>query len=106
MTRRDIRATPVHRTRSLPHATLRLSSRYGEHSRDWFYAEGEKEPSKAKVAWKGENEFSTSVKSKIRVYLMSWDNPKLEKINSIDFNSRKEETVAAPFCEAITAEVK
>ena len=26
---------------------------YGEHSRDWFYQEGEAEPSKAKVAWSG-----------------------------------------------------
>jgi hypothetical protein len=80
---------------------------YGEHTRDWFYIDGEKEPSKAKVVWNGENEFSVTVQSKIRVYLMSWDNPKPDKkIVTIDFSSKKDETVAAPFCIAITAEVK
>jgi hypothetical protein len=80
---------------------------YGEHSRDWFFLEDEKEPSKAKVVWTGENEYATARRSKIRVYLMTWDNPKPDKkIVSIDFSSKKEETVAAPFCIAITAEVK
>jgi hypothetical protein len=80
---------------------------YGENTRDWFFIEGEKEPSKAKVVWTGENEFSVTVRSKLRVYLMSWDNPKPDKkIVSIDFSSKKEETVAAPFCIGITAEVK
>ncbi len=80
---------------------------YGEQSRDWFYAEGEKAPSKAKVAWTGENEYSVARGSKLRIYLMTWENPKPDKkIVSIDFKSRKTETVAAPFCIAITAEVK
>jgi hypothetical protein len=80
---------------------------YGEHSRDWFYQEGEPEPSKAKVAWSGENDYATRVRSKIRVYQMSWENPKPDKkIVSIDFAGKKDETPAAPFCIAITAEVK
>ena len=38
---------------------------------------------------------------------MTWDNPKPDKkIASIDFSSKKDETPAAPFCIAITAEVK
>jgi hypothetical protein len=80
---------------------------YGKHTRDWFFVEGEKEPSKAKAVWTGENEYATNVRSRIRVYLMSWDNPKPDKkIVSIDFGSKKDETPAAPFCIAITAEVR
>lgn len=80
---------------------------YGEHTRDWFFVEGEAEPSKAKVAWTGENKFATDRGSKIRVYRMTWDNPNpTKKIVSIDVTGRKEETVGAPFVIAITAEVK
>jgi hypothetical protein len=80
---------------------------YGEQTRDWFYAEGEKEPSKAKVAWAGENPFATNVGSKVRVYRMTWENPHPDKkIATIDFAGKKEETPAAPFVIAITAEVK
>jgi hypothetical protein len=86
---------------------VEVSIVYGEHTRDWFFVEGEKEPSKAKVVWTGENEFSVTVGSKLRVYLMTWENPKPDKrIVGIDFSSKKDETPAAPFCIAITAEVK
>ncbi len=88
-------------------STAEIPIVYGEHTRDWFYQDGEKEPSKAKVAWKGENEFATGVRSKIRVYHMTWDNPNpAKKIVSIDYSSKKDETPAAPFCIAITAEVR
>ena len=41
------------------------------------------------------------------LYLMSWDNPHPDKkIAAIDYSSKKEETPAAPFCIAISAEVK
>src|SRR5205823_10907613 len=80
---------------------------YGEQTRDWFFVEGEAEPSKTKVAWTGENEFATSVRAKIRVYRMTWENPKPDKkIATIDVTGRKDETVAAPFVIAVTAEVK
>jgi hypothetical protein len=37
--------------------------------------------------------------------MTTWKNPKPDqKIVSIDFRGRKDETVAAPFCVAITAE--
>jgi hypothetical protein len=79
---------------------------YGEHTRDWFYQD-DPEPTKAKVAWSGENDYATARSSKIRVYQMTWDNPKPDKkIVSIDFAGRKDETPAAPFVIAITAEVK
>jgi hypothetical protein len=88
-------------------STVEVPIVYGEHTRDWFFLEDEKEPSKAKVAWVGENEYSVARNSKLRIYLMTWDNPHSDKkITAIDFASKKEETVAAPFCIAISAEVK
>ncbi|HJZ89357.1 MAG TPA: hypothetical protein VKE40_00700 [Gemmataceae bacterium] len=87
--------------------TAEISIVYGEHTRDWFYTEDEPEPSKAKVAWSGENEYATARSSKIRVYQMTWENRKADKkIVSIDFAGKKDETPAAPFCIAITAETK
>ena len=80
---------------------------YGEEVRDWFYVDEEKEPSKGKVAWRGANEFATQVGAKLRLYVSSWKNPKPDqKIASIDYISRKDETAAAPFCLAITLEKK
>lgn len=78
---------------------------YGEDVRDWFYVDDEKEPSKGKVAWRGTNEFAPQVGAKLRLYVSSWKNPKPDqKILSIDYISKKNETAAAPFCLAITLE--
>jgi hypothetical protein len=78
---------------------------YGDDVRDWFYLEGEKEPSRGKPAWFGNNEFAPKVGAKLRLYVGSWKNPKPDrKVTRIDFRSRKEETVAAPFCIAMTIE--
>ena len=41
--------------------TRRIPIVYGEEVRDWFFAEGEAEPSKSKVVWTGDNEFATDV---------------------------------------------
>jgi hypothetical protein len=80
---------------------------YGEHTRDWFFREDEAAPSKAKVAWTGENDYATARQSKLRVYRMTWENPyPAKKIVSIDVVGKKDETVAAPFVIAITVEVK
>ncbi len=80
---------------------------YGDDVRDWFYLDGEKEPSKGKVVWRGANEFATQVGAKLRLYVSSWKNPKPDqKVLSIDYVSKKAETVAAPFCLAITLEEK
>lgn len=78
---------------------------YGEDVRDWFYREDEKDPSRGKVAWRGANDFATQVDAKIRLYVSSWKNPKPnQKVLNIDYVSKKSETVAAPFCLAITVE--
>ena len=78
---------------------------YGEDVRDWWYLEGEKETSRAKVVWKGENEQAKAAKCGIRLYMTTWKNPKPDKkVVTIDYIGRKSETAAAPFCVAITAE--
>lgn len=78
---------------------------YGEDVRDWFYLEDEKEPSRGKVAWRGSNDRATQVGAKLRLYVSSWKNPKPDqKVLSVDYLSKKSETVAAPFCLAITLE--
>jgi hypothetical protein len=80
---------------------------YGRDVRDWFYVEGEKDVTRGKVVWKGDNARATQVGAKIRLYLTTWENPKPDqKVISIDYVSRKDDTVAAPFCVAMTLEGK
>jgi hypothetical protein len=78
---------------------------YGQDVRDWFYVEGEAATARAKIVWNEENVFAASVGAKIRLYLTTWENPKPEKkVVSIDYLGKKDETVAAPFCVALSAE--
>lgn len=76
---------------------------YGKDVRDWWFREGEKSTSRSKVAWKGDNELAKRYDCRLRLYLTTWDNPKPDrKVVSIDYIGRKGETVAAPFCVAMT----
>src|SRR5205823_6181546 len=78
---------------------------YGKDVRDWFYVEDEKEPSRGKVAWQGNNGRAPQVGARIRLYLSTWENPSPgKKVTTIDYSSRKDQTVAAPFCIAMTLE--
>jgi hypothetical protein len=80
---------------------------YGQDVRDWWFREDEKDTSRSKVAWKGENDLANKYGCKLRLYLTTWENPKPDKkIVSIDYIGRKDETVAAPFCVALTLEEK
>ena len=85
-----------------------IAIEYGKDVRDFWYREDredEKETSRAKVVWKGDNNLARQYSCRLRLYLTTWTNPKPEqKIVSIDYLSRKDETVAAPFCVAMTAE--
>jgi hypothetical protein len=86
-------------------SALTISIVYGQDVRDWFYVEGEADTERGKIVWKEENEFATSVGAKIRLYLTTWENPKPEKtVVSIDYLGKKDETVAAPFCVALSLE--
>jgi hypothetical protein len=80
---------------------------YGKDVRDWWFREDEKEPSRSKVVWRGDNELAKKLNCRLRLYLTTWENPKPDKkVVSIDFISRKDKTVAAPFCVAMTLEAK
>jgi hypothetical protein len=79
---------------------------FGKDVRDWWYYDDTPEPTRGKVAWKGDNDYAKSLNAKIRLYLTTWDNPKPDKkIKGIDYSTTKE-TQCAPFCVAITAEEK
>jgi len=78
---------------------------YGEDVRDWFYVDDEAKTSRGKIVWTGENDRAAMLDAKIRLYLTTWKNPHPDKtIKSIDYVGRKSETVAAPFCVAISVE--
>ena len=80
---------------------------FGEDVRDWWFRDDEKETSRSKVAWKGDNEQAKVNGCRLRLYLTTWDNPTPDrKIVSIDYIGKKEDTVAAPFCVAISLEEK
>lgn len=79
---------------------------YGEDVRDWWFTDASKGVKRGKVAWEGENELGKRFKSKVRLYLTTWENPKPDKVVvGIDF-VKVGETPAAPFCVAISAEPK
>jgi hypothetical protein len=78
---------------------------YGEDVRDWWYLDGEAEPSKGKVAWKGDNEYATRIGAHLRLYVSTWTNPKPDKkVLMIDYTSMKDVTPAAPFCISLSVE--
>ena len=84
--------------------TEKIEIVYGQDVCDWWYGDGDKEPSKGKVAWKGENPPSKSIGKKIRLYMMTWKNPKPDKkVATIDFIA-EDKTPCAPFCLAMTVE--
>jgi hypothetical protein len=79
---------------------------YGEDVRDWFNHDQSKPAARGKVVWEGENEFARQFGAKLRLYLTEWKNPKPDKrVVSIDF-AREGDSVAAPFCVAMTAAEK
>jgi beta-lactamase regulating signal transducer with metallopeptidase domain len=79
---------------------------YGKDVRDWWYVEDGDEVNPANVAWQGDNELAISMGARIRLYTTSWLNPKPDKkIVQIEFVSTNE-SPAAPFCVAITAEAR
>jgi hypothetical protein len=80
---------------------------YGKDVVDWWAYPDQAAPSKGKAVWEGQNEASKGFDAKIKLYVMTWENPKPDKkVESIDFVAPNPEQPAAPFCVAITAEDK
>ena len=79
---------------------------YGEDVRDWWFTDKSKGVTRGKVAWTGDNELAKEFDIQIRLYLTTWVNPHPGKrVVSIDY-VKAGETVAAPFCVAMTLESK
>jgi hypothetical protein len=77
---------------------------YGKDVVDWWAYPDQKAPTDGKVAWEGENEPSKEFSAKIKLYLMTWENPHpKKKVKTIDFVATAKDAGAAPFCVAITA---
>lgn len=88
-------------------STAEIEIAYGRDVVDWWSYPDQKAPTKGKAVWEGENEASKGFDAKIKLYLMTWENPKPDKtIASIDFEATNPDQAAAPFCVAITADDK
>jgi hypothetical protein len=80
---------------------------YGKDVVDWWFKEGQKAPTRSKVAWEGDNEAAKGNGARLQLYLTTWENPHpKKKVVAIDYVATAPEGVAAPFCVAITAEEK
>lgn len=78
---------------------------YGKNVRDWWYREDEMGVKEGEIAWTGDNPWATANQCRLRLYATTWENPKpSKKILSIDYLSRKNATISAPFCIAITTQ--
>jgi beta-galactosidase len=86
--------------------TARIRIVYGKDVRDWWDWDRSKETTRAKLAWEGSNEYAKKFKVRLLLYRGTWDNPHPDKrVVSIDYTSTNDNP-AAPFCIAITAEIK
>lgn len=87
--------------------TADVEVQFGRDVVDWWAYPDRAAPTKGKVAWEGENEAAKGFDAKIKLYLMTWENPKPDKkVETIDFVATSPEQPAAAFCVAMTAEDK
>jgi hypothetical protein len=78
---------------------------YGKDVVDWWAYPTQAVPTRAKIAWEGENEPAKGYDAKIRLYLTTWKNPHpKKKVVSLDFVATGTDTSVVPFCAAITVE--
>lgn len=78
---------------------------YGKDLRDWWAMQNEPEVTRGKVIWTGNNKTAKERGFTLRLFLLTWKNPKpARSIASIDFIGAQ--TDCAPFCVAITLDRK
>src|SRR5581483_7183920 len=88
-------------------STAEVEIAYGKDVVDWWVKPGQKEPTRAKVAWEGENDAAKMFEAKIKLFLTTWENPHpKKKVMSLDYVVTAADGPAAPFCVAITADDK
>jgi hypothetical protein len=74
----------------------------GKDVRGWWKRPLAPEPSHGKVAWEGANDYVKGIGAGIRLFMLTWKNPKPgTTVVSVDYASTM--TNCAPFCVAITA---
>jgi hypothetical protein len=77
---------------------------FGQDVYDWWYSEEERELTRSKVAWRGDNDSARASNKKIRLYHTTWRNPHPnKKVVGIDILA-SEGSTSAPFCVAMTVE--
>jgi RNA polymerase sigma factor (sigma-70 family) len=77
---------------------------YGRDVRDFWLTDKAEGDTRGRVVWTGDNDYARQSNCRLRLYLMSWDNPHPRKTpNRIDY-VKPDGTPAAPFCVAITVE--
>jgi hypothetical protein len=87
--------------------TEEIEVQFGRDVVDWWAYPDRAGPTKGKTAWEGENEAAKGFDAKIKLYVMTWENPKPDKrVATIDFVATNSEQAAAPFCVAITTDDK
>jgi hypothetical protein len=86
-------------------STEEVEIAYGKDVVDWWVLPGQKDATRSKVGWEGENEVTKEKPgTKLRLSLSTWDNPHpRKKVVNLDYVSAVK-CQAAPFCVAITAE--
>lgn len=78
---------------------------FGKDVRDWWSTPGAENVTRGKTVWTGTNKAIAAQGGSLRLYLLTWTNPKPEKrIATIDYVSTQ--TDSAPFCIAITVDRK
>jgi beta-galactosidase len=86
--------------------TAKIKIVYGKDVRDWWDTSRDKETPRARLAWEGTNAAAKQANARLYLYRGTWENPHPDKrVVSIDYHSAND-TAAAPFCVAITAESK
>jgi hypothetical protein len=79
---------------------------YGKDLRDWWELSDPQPVTRGKVAWEGANRVRQNTRTKMRLYLTTWENPHPKKeVTQIEYACTKG-TPAWPFCVAMTAEAK
>lgn len=78
---------------------------YGIDVRDWWFRQDEAKTTRSKIVWEGEKELAKKYDCRLRLYLTTWTNPKPQTpVIAVDYCGRKQQTVAAPFCVAMTVQ--
>ncbi len=78
----------------------------GKDVADWWKYPFSKAPTHSKIAWEGNNRGTKAFDASLWLFLTTWKNPRPDtRVTTIDFASTMA-TRCAPFCVAITAELR